>query len=132
MKTELIEKLKVIENFFTRTNDKESKEAINEAIALLEPKGVSAEEVYIKCHNCNGDGYTIEAECCRKGEEQCCGIPIPIQVECEHCKNTKYIPMHDYAGQSDAVEFGNYVLRYEGYADSVEEMYQEFINRDEK
>jgi hypothetical protein len=36
MKTELIEKLKVIENFFTRTNDKESKEAINEAIALLE------------------------------------------------------------------------------------------------
>jgi hypothetical protein len=42
---ELIEKLKEVENFFEKTNDKESKEAINEAIALLEKQRVSAEEV---------------------------------------------------------------------------------------
>jgi hypothetical protein len=86
MKTELIEKLKVIENFFTRTNDKESKEVINEAIALLEK------------------------------------------------------PMHDYAGQSDAIEFLESIRAYEHEAGiqicyderTSEELYQSFLNREEK
>jgi hypothetical protein len=35
------------------------------------------------CENCNGDGYTIEveAECCRRSDYQCCGIPVPVEVQ---------------------------------------------------
>lgn len=35
------------------------------------------------CNYCSGNGYIvdIEAECCRNGEYECCGIPNPIQVQ---------------------------------------------------
>ena len=66
-----------------RENDKEKntqqceKIADDYAIEFAEWK-----DKYI-CENCNGDGYTIEieAECCRRSEYECCGIPDPVQVQ---------------------------------------------------
>jgi len=47
------------------------------------------EKIKKLCPNCEGYGYTIEveAECCRKGENECCGIPDPVQVQkqCPYC-----------------------------------------------
>ena len=35
------------------------------------------------CQICGGQGYTIEieAECCGNGQNECCGVPNPIQVQ---------------------------------------------------
>lgn len=45
-----------------------------------------------ECPECNGEGYTVEAECCRQQsfieQGNCCGIPVPVQVPCEYCKGT--------------------------------------------
>ena len=55
----------------------------------------------MKCPACDGDGWTVEPECCgwtvepeccgRPGTE-CCGSPRPVQVQCERCNGTGSIP----------------------------------------
>lgn len=77
-----------------------------EALEKQESEQVSAEETFIRCKHCNGDGYTVEPECCRNGKEQCCGIPIPIQVQCSYCQTIGFVPMQTYLSkQSDAIEY---------------------------
>jgi hypothetical protein len=135
MRTEIIEKLKVIENFFTRTNDKESKEVINEAIALLEKPRVSAEEV-LKLQQSSLKEYINK----KHTQEECIGFIDGFGKAVQ--------AMHDYAGQSDAVEFVkwlrknkfHYIESDNKYAKfgarhilfTIEELYQAFLNREEK
>lgn len=61
----------------TETIDKLEKIVDEFAIEFAEWK-----DKYI-CKNCDGYGYTIEveAECCRRSNYECCGIPNPIQVQ---------------------------------------------------
>ena len=46
----------------------------------------------LACELCNGQGWTCEPECCRKGRYGCgsrgCNGPDPAQVECEPCNGT--------------------------------------------
>lgn len=45
-----------------------------------EPKSV--------CPKCDGNGWYVEAQCCGKGHQECCGDPDPVQVQCE-CASTQ-------------------------------------------
>ena len=137
MKTELIKKLKEVKNFFEKTNDKESKEAINEAIALLEKPRVSADEVKQNIH-VSARNYALK-NC--QNDISC--LPKVIDAYVQGAK-----AMHDYAGQSDAVEFAEWMYKKQYHylhlekkfykfgarfkELSIQEVYQAFLNREEK
>lgn len=73
---------------------------------LNKAKEVVAE--YYTCHICGGDGYTIEVEatCCMRQGNECCGIPDPIQVQRE-CFCDKGIIPFDKQSITNAIE--NYI-----------------------
>lgn len=46
------------------------------------------------CPHCNGDGFTVEPECCGHFNSNdfvdkiCCLRANPVQAQCDHCKGT--------------------------------------------
>jgi hypothetical protein len=123
-RTELIEKMKKVSTGLCRLGQIAEQNTINEAIALLEPKGVSAEEIWNKYKSDVESGY---------GTYDLMTKENFIQA------------MHDYAGQSDAMEFAEWIskncnmtvdLRHpfsvNNQAYKTEELYQQFLNREEK
>lgn len=54
---------------------------------------ISEDEVETcECSQCLGQGWTVEAECCRRTDgPYCCGYPDPVQVQCEHCHATGFV-----------------------------------------
>lgn len=49
-------------------------------------------QYYEKCGKCNGDGYTLEHDPHPHENGDCQGM-CPIQVQCEKCEATGYIPV---------------------------------------
>lgn len=47
----------------------------------------------VTCPVCNGDGYTVEDQCCNSPirEFECCNQPIAVQAQCEQCQAKGYI-----------------------------------------
>jgi hypothetical protein len=124
-RTELIEKLKKVSTGLGRLGQIAEQNTINEAIALLEKPRVSAEEVIKKRY----PFYN----------------PDRAQKDIEINAEQAIELMHDYAGQSDAMEFAEWIskncnmtvdLRHpfsvNNQAYTTEELYQAFLNREEK
>jgi hypothetical protein len=36
------------------------------------------------CEDCGGAGYTVQPKCCGRPGSDCCGQPVPEQVQCEN------------------------------------------------
>jgi hypothetical protein len=126
---ELIEKMKKVSTGLGRLGQIAEQNAINEAIALLGKQRVSAEECSHQYSRSMNQEYP--RKCLR------CGVKEGAKA------------MHDYAGQSDAVEFAEWVSDNDYYYDSEidfwdkstndnsnsitsQELYQAFLNREEK
>ena len=48
------------------------------------------------CYGCGGQGYQVESRCCGQGEWECCGNPVPEQVQCEACWGAGWIDLNTY------------------------------------
>jgi hypothetical protein len=142
-RTELIEKMKKVSTGLCRLGQIAEQNTINEAIALLEKPRVSAEEyktqvivpIQIKHKNyCDLNGKIISTE-------------FILDKAHFFYGDYGYVVLHDYAGQSDAVEFmqwtdlkgynykyGSLYSRYDNNNSGLttKELYQAFLNREEK
>lgn len=49
------------------------------------------DELFVKCKDCNGDGYTAEHDSLDPHIDGNC-LACPIQVQCEKCKATGFVP----------------------------------------
>lgn len=142
MRTELIEKLKKVSTGLGRLGQIAEQNTINEAIALLEKPRVSAEDIKAKAEQYAPLMNGSEVEQAGRNGEYYGFIEGYTQA------------MHDYAGQSDAVEFAKWLrVNFQNDTEEVferwfdvnylmhdtkqlwyntEELYQAFLNREEK
>jgi len=67
---------------------------IEEVCRLLNTRSLSSEgekiDYYVKCNLCEGNGWTAEHGC--MGNESQCQVLCPIQVQCQPCNATGFVP----------------------------------------